>query len=502
MNRIHLVQGFKLESVNLADLLGRISPALSTLLHAIIFLNQDINTAILISPEFLPDVTLSAVEFRDFVIERGLSIKATIPIPSTCSSDPFCAVYRFLLGEGYTITLQGTIVNPSFYSLIARIDDITIASGLTITNAGVKVTVGVTTDIGITGSIALDNPELTFTCHMAVRQPTTQVALEMTMSGCWQDPFGLPHVAICNLLSSITILPGATVPTGLAFGGELRIGNEECGRVITAQGYIGLDTVAPQENYCYANVQGEVTIPSLLEAFCVTGVTLPRPLASTGFPNGFIFSFALIEKVFPHVPLTIHQGLLFNGTINILGLSVHAELSVRLPNGFSMRAELPRINIADGLLVMSASRSVQNKGPTLQTEIELLPQPSVNMEASGYLSVLGISLETNMSITNDGYSFHIEGRVLNLFQATLSVSAPYGVIMSAPFRARGTFRSDLYSAIEESISNVFQTVSDEANQIVDRLQRELDNARKIFEVYSRSWTSFSSGRIRSSSWCF
>ena len=488
LNRVYLVQGLKLQSVNFADLLGSITPTFSALLRAIIFLDQDINTALLISPEYLPDVALSSVEFSDFVIGRGLSIKATIPIPSTCSLDPFCAVYRFLLGEGYTITLQGTIVNPSLYSLIARIDDITIGSRLTITDAGVEVRVGATTDIGITGTIALNNPELIFTCRIAIRQPTAQVALEMTMSGCWQNPFGLPHVAICNLLSSIAIQPGVTVPTGLAFGGELRIGDEQCGRVITAVGFIGLDTVAPQENYFHADVQGAVTIPSLLEAFCVTGVNLPRPLASSGFPNGFLMSFASIENVLPHVQLTIHQGFRFNGTINILGLNVHAEIGVELPDGFSMRAALPQIDIGNGLLVMTRSSSQlgQSEGPIFLADIDLLPQHSVSVVAQGHFSVLGISVQTNLSITNNGYSLQFEGRMLNLFQAILTVSAPYGSIISASYRVRGTFRSDLYSAIENSISNVVQTVSDEAIRIVNGQQLDLDNARQISEEANRA----------------
>lgn len=487
-NGVDLVQGFKLESVNLADLLGKILPPLKNLLRANVFLNQDIDAAILICPETLPAVDLYLKDFRDFVVQKGISIKATIPVPEQCSVDPFCAVFRALLGD-VSITLQGTIINPSLSSLSAIIsDDISVGSALTISNPRVEVTLGASTEIGIAGTVSLTNPALTFICRIAVRPLPllTQVVLEMSMTGCWQDPFGLPYVAICNLLSSFAIMPGVLIPSGIEYGGEVRIGNDDCGTVITALGYIGIDRISPQENYLYTEVQGELTIASLLDAFCVSGINLPAPLASTGFPNGFLVSFALFEKVLSHIELTIPPGFRFSGTLNILGLSLHADLTIGIPDGINMTVVLPAINVGNGLLVMSASRSNRGQGPTLQAEIS--PR-GVNMQANGFLSVLGISLETNLSITNSGYSFNIEGRMLNLFQAELTIRAPYGNLLSAQYEIRGSFKSDFFSRIENSIISVAERVADEANAIVDGLQRDVENARRIFGEADRALQS-------------
>ena len=128
---------------------------------------------------------------------------------------------------------------------------------------------------------------------------------------------------------------------------------------------------------------------------------------SISFPHVFISSFSLAGVELPHVPLSIPQGYRLNETLNILGLEASADVTIDLPNGIDFAVALPPIDVG-GLLQMSVSSSDQSQGPFLTAVITLLPTPNVNIEARGYLSVLGISLETTLTITNTQYIFNIQ----------------------------------------------------------------------------------------------
>ena len=126
---------------------------------------------------------------------------------------------------------------------------------------------------------------------------------------------------------------------------------------------------------------------------------------------------------------------------------------------------------------MSASQSDTSNGPFLTADIDFLPTPNVDVQASGYLSVLGISLETTLTITNTQYIFNIEGKFLDLFEASLRIYASYGSIQTASFRVRGSFTNNLYSTLENLIKNVLSTAADDATRAFDDAERDLNSAR-------------------------
>ena len=70
---------------------------------------------------------------------------------------------------------------------------------------------------------------------------------------------------------------------------------------------------------------------SLLQAFCIR-FRLPRPLSDSGFPKGFLSSYSPIGKKLPKAGINIPPGFRLKGTINILGLVAHADVTVSLPN--------------------------------------------------------------------------------------------------------------------------------------------------------------------------
>lgn len=473
--RTILVEGFEIGSVNLADVLRTVS---GINFGGIAFLQQNIDLSILISPVTLPGCRLNGERLRNMAIVQGVSLQGIMHFPNDCSTDIFCAVAELLIGSDTPMNLQGTYSSPSSFSLIASLSDIRVGSGLTISDAGIEIRAGAERSVGITGSIDLRNPDITLTSRIALS--TSGVKLEMTQSGCWENAFGADWLDICNILGSVTLLPGVPL-TALEIGGEVRLGN--CGVPITAIGFIGIDTVTPTQNYYYVEYTA-LTMSSLLNAFCVS-ISLPRPLAESGFPRGFFSSFSLLGKELPHVPLSISPGYRLNGTLNILGLEGSADITINLPSSMTVNVALPPIVIGNGLLTITASATDRSRGPYLRSAVTILPSRMVNIEASCYVNVLGISVETTMRITNTGYDFCIAGRMLNLFQAKLAFSASYGSISQAQFRVRGRFMSDFFDCIETKIKDVMRRSADGATAVIDAAQRELDRTRAVFHIADR-----------------
>ena len=396
--------------------------------------------------------------------------------PPDCSSDPFCAVATAALGSDAKFVLGGTIADAKSFTFTAAVSDLQLGS-IALSEAGLEVRVGIVTEVGIFGTVELSNPALTLTG--AIRVGTNGVVLEMTMSGCWERAFGVKWLTICSLQVLVALKPGVPL-AGFTFGGEIKFGDPSCGTQVQAQGFIGVDPLSPTQNYYYVNIPGKFTIGSILKAMCMT-VNLPKPLADSGFPKGFLSSFSLLGKELPHVPLSISQGYRLKGTINILGLEARADVTFSLPDGLKMAVSLPALKLSGDLLAMYASNSDKSKGPYLIANITLLPRPSVNIEASGYLSVLGISREALLRITNDAYMFRIEGKFLNLFEANLEITASYGKIQSASFSVRGQFKNDLFSLIVNKVKRALQKSADKATAKINSAKQEVKKAQSKFD---------------------
>ena len=465
-----LVQGFELGSVNLASFLKSIT---GYNFNSIALLNQDLETALLISPVTLPNVQLTGDKLSGFSVTKGVSVQATMQFPPDCSSDTFCAVAQFLLGADAQLNLQGTIASATSFSLVASVSNINLGGGIVMSEAGVEIQGGTENSVGIVGAIDLSNPNITLAARVFLS--TSGVVLEMTMSGCWENAFGASWLDICSIQASVAMIPGVTL-TGLALGGEVHIGDDTCGTPLVATGFVGIDVLTPSQNYYYVNLEGSTTVGAIMDALCID-VSIPAPLAESGFPHGFLSSFSLFGVELPHVPLSIPQGYRFKGTLNILGLEASADVNIGLPDGIYFGVALPPIRIGGELFQMYASTSDKSNGPFLTADIGILPHPSVDVQASGYLSVLGISLETSLTITNTQYVFNIEGKFLNLFEASLHIFASYGDIQTASFQVQGSFTNNLYSTLENQIKNVLNTAADDATKAFDAVQRELDNAK-------------------------
>ncbi len=138
---------------------------------------------------------------------------------------------------------------------------------------------------------------------------------------------------------------------------------------------------------------------------------------------------------------------------------------------------------------MTVSRRDVSRGPYLQANIALLPSPEVDISASGYVQVLGISQSASLRITNTRYELSLSGKMLNLFQSDLMISASYGSLSRASFRVKGSFKNDLYDKIEQKIKQALQDSADKATNALNRAQNKVNQEQSKFDRAVRSLQS-------------
>ena len=314
-------------------------------------------------------------------IFKAVTIHAALQWPPNCATDKFCAVAQRLLGRNGRFSLQATIASASSFTLSAGVSDVRLGSGVMLQRAALQVMVGRETSVGIEGKIHLN--KIGITLSAGLRAGSRGVVLEGNMQGCWKRAFGVKWLSICNLHLLIAIQPTVTLVGALEIGGEVRLGYPSCVRhPIAASGYIGVDQLSPKNNFYYAKMN-RVTMGTLLRAFCIR-FRLPRPLAESGFPRGFLISFSPFGKKLPKVGISIPAGFRLKGSINILGLEAHADVIINLPKGFNMQVSLSPLRIAGGLLQMYASSKDRSRGPFLKVFVTAHPRPKVDIHASAW----------------------------------------------------------------------------------------------------------------------
>ena len=480
--KMRLISKYDFGSFNIADLIQKL---VGVSLHSLKILDQTVNINFVLSPQSIKGVSLSIPEFKGYSLDQGISIRAPLDWPSDCSSDPFCNVAYNLLG-GVKLGLEGTIANARSFSLTATIGDLKLGGGVVLLHAGLQFVAGTNPSVGVVGSIELSDPEITLTA--AIRATVSGVKLEGSMSGCWYNAFGSSYLTLCNLFLAMTIIPSPLPISGLEFGGRVELGKQSCGRLVTAEAYVGINIINPNENYFYADV-GPVTFQSFFDAFCLD-VDLPKPLGDSGFPNGFKTSFSLLGAELPHAQISIPPGFRFIGTLNFLGLEAYADIYIQLPTKIIVKINLPPVTLAN-VFKMYRSSSDKSAGPYVDAEITTKQAPQI--EASGFVSVFGISIEARLLISTSKYELELTGKFLNLFEAHLLISASYSKsITSGSFLVEGWFKNDLFDKIAAAIRNALSKSADEADKHIksaenairaeqakfDRVNADLEDAKR------------------------
>ena len=465
-SKTNVILGFQLGKLDLASLLEKVT----TFDFGGVFplLKQTVDAIVTISPITSTTTHFTIGELASMPVTAGVSVTASMVFPKDCSSkDYFCIYAGRLIGSDVALNIKATFSSSGSFPLFASIGNLKIDK-LTLQRAGLEIIGGKSSQIGLVGQVQLEKPPLLFTAGISAG--TNGLTLRLSVAGCWIKAFDVEWLTLCKFIGSISFAPPTGI-TGLSLGAEIHLGYPDSGHQLKAQGYMGVSIINPLENYYYVSFT-KLTMGPLLQAFNIR-FTLPKPLADSGFPQGFSSSFSVSGQEIQDLGVIIPAGYRINGTINILGLQATADIVIDLPNKIDISVALPPINVGN-LLTMYASKTDKNNGPFLKAEVQLLPNQNVDIEAQGYLNVLGISLEAMLKITNTEYEYSVRGKVFSLFQARMTVKASYGSIKSASFQVKGEFELDLFKTIEQVCQQLFKSQGNEAKTAFNEAKSEVD----------------------------
>ncbi len=468
-----VIMGFELYKINIADILKKVT---GFNFHRFAMLNQELAITITIAPSDNNDVHFISGGLKGVPITKGVSVTASMKFPKNCDQNKVCRLSSKLIGKDASFSIQATIQSITYFPITASIKNLRLGKKLVLAKASLKVVGGANPSVGFIGSINIKKYNIVLSASVSIS--SKGFSLGMSMRNCWVNVFKQKWLSICNILGSISFAPPTGV-SGFEIGGEIRVGYASTKHQITAKGYLGVNIISPNENYYYVSFT-KVTVGYVLKAFKINA-RIPRPLAISGFPKGFLSSFSAFGKELPQVGLSIPAGFRFKGTLNILGLESMVDVNINLPNGIKFMAGLPPISIAGGLFKMYASSKDKSKGPYLNATVQILPRPFIDIEAKGFVSFIGITLETSLKITNREYKYFIKGNAWGLFQASFLIHAQYGSIKTAGFRVKGEFKSDLFEKIQKTVVDALNNSAKKATAAINKAKAKLERAKVPFD---------------------
>ena len=468
------VFGFEVRNFIIARLLEEIIGSAG---RRISFFNQKLDVALIVAPISVDGLPLQGVllDQVDNIVE-GTTLIATTEWPEGCDSDAFCTIARSLIGEDLNIILKIHLVDR-VVSVEARIENFKIGD-FTLSAASIEMMFGPGLfSVGIAAEMDIKDPPITLIGALRLKFPQAQVSLEFAMRGCWENAFGISVLDMCDFFIAVSILPGSPLP-GIAFGVTVKIGDENC-YVLEATGFFGINPNDPTDNYFYVSI-GPLTFQRVVDLFCVD-LQLPGFLGDTGFPEGFTTSYAAKSIVLEHAGLTIPKGFYFKGTINIFGLIIESEMTLDPPELIDVYARLSPLTLGGGLLKMYESRSVTTRGPFLHVIVQSDPQV-FQVEASGYVKVLGIEAEAILSISSTGYEVSVYGNIFGALEAELMIRASIGNILDASYSVSGRISFDILQRIQDAVVGLIQDAGKAADEAISEVQKKVREAEVVFDA--------------------
>jgi len=468
------ILGFRVPTITLADLLTSVT---KFNFRKFPILNQKLPTALTISPITTQRVHFSMGKLSSLQINKGMSIKAPMKFPQNCRSDKFCKFAGKLIGYNTVLSLEFSMKSSTYYAITASLHKLELGKGLTLYRAGLEIIGGVSSRIGIMGEAKLSKLNLVFAARISVGKKG--LTLQLSLANCWQKAFGAPWLDICNLLGAIDFAPPTAI-TGFALGAQVHLGYGSTHLRQKAKAYVGYSLINPIDNFYYAKFN-RVTMNSLLKAFGMNW-RIPKPLTSSSFPTGFTSSYSALGKELPEVGVSIPRGFRIKATMEIMGLEGHADIALDLPRLLDLRVALPPVRIGTIFAMYSSQKT--SSGPTLRAKLSPYKQ-QVDIGATVYLKVFGVSLNTEFKITNDFYSFMFRLKIFNLFWAHVQMNASHGDIRRTKYKVLGTFGSDLFKSITSLVDLDIRTQGTAAYRSITSTKEKL----RQYDIFRRQTQS-------------
>ena len=117
---------------------------------------------------------------------------------------------------------------------------------------------------------------------------------------------------------------------------------------------------------------------------------------------------------------------------------------------------------------MYKSDNEKSKGPYLHVDISATKMPLIDI--SGFVEVLGISVEGRLLISSEKYEVFCRRKISNQASLHIIVATYSKNIASAGFQVEGHFKMDLFDKIAKGVRDGLKKSADEASRHISAAQ--------------------------------
>ncbi len=360
--------------------------------------------------------------------------------------------------------------------------------------------------------------------------PPGLIKLAGGMAGCWNDPFSVRGLSICDLGLGLSINPAlfasTGLPSGFAIQGGIKFSQD---RVITTK--VDMDVTKPYSSViignltCLKNInpqcQARITLAelvnfviSLAKNASASAVSKSDPklaadintVLSKGIPDKDIPDIYVEDILVSIVPqfgsitiagVTYQPGFGLGGTINVLGSKAYINCSLSF-QGLIAEGYLTDTNITDILIIRKSEKDTKHSkynGPYLS--LELTPKEQ-HFYVSGFIEIIGVlKSDTNIEISKSkGVSISIDTKLFNQFDAQFNTNTQgrLGKVNNSDFYVEiifsdnGNLCKQAQAAILKGIDQMnkdFEKFAVKANSDLDKaigdIKKERARQQKIFD---------------------
>lgn len=168
------------------------------------------------------------------------------------------------------------------------------------------------------------------------------------------------------------------------------------------------------------------------------------------------------------------QAVVLQGDVDINLWGLQADLSVNIDTaqGARVQGEVQGINVLNGAFRLSGTNGRPNPSVSLQVG----PGLPLMASLSGAVSLLGFTSATDLSVSENQFSFQTSGNVFNRFRCNVSASGRQ-LNSAADFRISGRFEDDLFTFVNREATRVIERAVNDATAELRAAERDVQAAR-------------------------
>jgi hypothetical protein len=402
---------------------------------------------------------------RDRLKSGALSVGPGLTLMADLSLDGTGAEHVLGMHE---LRVRAAIASPESLMLEAVVGGpFDLGENVVLDELDFRLTVGTAGPVlGLLGRIdvVLDpSHTLKFTGGLAVTPNELRCAV--TMDGTWDEPFGAKGVSVSNLALELDWSYEGLPGIGLA--GHTAIG--------TFHGDVAVkfDPGDPSQSMVAVSFDS-LKLGDVLASLCheVFQDAIPPEIVKTVFDISFEdVEIYVVPRDTKIGELEYKQGTRLNARMFFWGLAADAHVEIDYVKGLVVDGQVDPIELGDVFTLKGAGDEPK---PKLHLEITTGKLPTIDVE--GAVSLLGLTSETKLSLSDTSFLFETSGKIFDLFTCDLKVTGGH-LGDTNGFFVEASMTNDLFAYLRQEATAAIQAAAKSADAGIVAAEKDVQDAQ-------------------------